>query len=287
MKILVTGATGQLGGAVVRHLLKNTAASHISILVRDENKAHEFKEMGVNIHPGDYYNLDSLASAMQGVDKVLLIPGTDEEKRLQQHKNVIDTAIRAGVPFIAYASRCLRDPATLVNQLMQGHFQTEDYIRESGLNYAIFQNILYMDTIPNFVGDEVFGTGINLPVGDGQVSFALRQEMGEAMANALLEQTAGNEIYRLTGSKLYSFGDIADTLTELSGKNVRYKAIDKAAFELKLKEKGLPGLIIDRITGFLSDIANGQENTVTDDLEMLLGRKPASLKEGLKVLYGL
>jgi NAD(P)H dehydrogenase (quinone) len=287
MKILVTGATGQLGGAVVRHLLKHTAAGDISVLVRDPGKAMEFKAAGVNIQTGDYDNLDSLAKAMQGIQKILLIPGTDEEKRLQQHKNVIDAATEAGVPFMAYASRCLRDPETLVNQLMQGHFQTENYLKDSGMTYAIFQNILYMDTIPNFVGEAVWDAGINLPVGQGQVSFALRQDMGEAMANALLEQAGESKIYQLTGNKLYSFGDIADTLTELSGKNIDYTGIDKADFELILKGKGLPDLIIRRITGFLSDIANGQENTITDDLETLLGRKPASLREGLKILYNL
>jgi NAD(P)H dehydrogenase (quinone) len=287
MKILVTGASGQLGTAVVQHLLKKTSANDIAVLVRDERKAIDFKEKGVTIHVGDYDDVLSLEKAMQGIEKVLLIAGTNEEKRLQQHQNVVDAAKKMGVSLIAYTSRCLRDKDTLVNKLMLGHFQTEDYIKESGLTYILFRNILYMDTIPNFVGQTVFDTGINLPIGEGKVSFCLRKDMGEAMANALLEDTPLSKIYKLTGSELYSFNDIALALSELSGKNVGYTTIEKPAYEQILKSKGLPDFVVQRIVGFISDIANGQENEVSTDLENFLGRAPLTLKEGLKIIYKL
>jgi uncharacterized protein YbjT (DUF2867 family) len=76
------------------------------------------------------------------------------------------------------------------------------------LNYVLFRNALYMDTIPVFVGERVFDTGINLPTGDGRVSFALRSEMGEAIANVLLESDRDNRIYQLTSSDSYTFTHI-------------------------------------------------------------------------------
>ena len=285
--ILVTGATGHLGSATLHFLLKKRPAAQLAALVRDEAKAEDLKAKGIDIRVGSYDDLASLDKAMQGIETVLLIAGTDEENRLRQHSNVVDAARKAGVKRIAYTSRALKDRNTLENQLMQGHFQTEDYIKASGLTYTLFQNILYMDAIPQFVGPTVFERGIYLPAGEGRVALALRRDMGEAMANALAAGDQGNKIYQLTGSEAYSFSDVATVLTDLSGKPVGYVAAEKAAFEAGLKERGLPDVMIQRITGFITDIKNGQEDQTSPDLETLLGRKPASLQEGLKELYKL
>lgn len=285
--ILVTGASGQLGTIVVQNLLKKTSANQIAVLVRNESKAVSLKESGVDLRIGNYDDPASLDKAMQGVEKVLLIAGTDEDKRFQQHQNVTDAAKKAGVRLLAYTSRNLKDRNSLVNRLMEGHFQTEDYIKESGLNYIIFRNVLYMDAIPGFVGEKVLDTGIHLPAGDGKLPFALRSEMAEGIANVLLENNYSSRTYKFTGSEPYSFADVAAVLSRLSGKEVQYVSAEKSVFELQLKERGVPEIIVQRIVGFLTDIKNGQEAEVTHDLENVLGRKPASLEEGLKVLFNL
>jgi NAD(P)H dehydrogenase (quinone) len=277
--ILVTGATRQLGTAVVKNLLKKTSADQIAALVRDATKASALKEKGVDIRIGSYDDTASLDKAMQGIERILLIAGTDEDNRHPQHQNVVDTAKKSGVQCIGYTSRNLNDRNTLVNKLMEGHFQTEDYIKESGLSYAIFRNVLYMDTIPQFAGGErVFETGINVPSGEGKVAYALRSEMGEAIANVLSEDSCGNRIYKLTGSESYSFNDVAATLSDLSGKKVDYTPAEKSAFEAQMKERGVPETAVQNVVGFLTDIKNGQEEEINPDLEHLLGRKPASLQ---------
>ena len=285
--ILITGATGHLGSDTIDFLLKKLPPSQIAALVRDENKAAGLAAQGVSIRVGSYDDTASLDRAMQGVEKVLLIAGTDEANRLRQHQNVVGAAKKAGVAFIAYTSRALKNRATLVNQLMEGHFQTEDLVVASGLSYALFRNILYMDTIPQFVGDKVFETGIRLPAGQGRVAFALRREMGEAMANVLAGDMSPNNVYHLTGNEAYSFSDIAAALNDLTGKTVAYAPAETPAFEQQMRERGVPDAVIRRVVGFMTDIANGQESEVSPDLEHLLGRKPASLREGLKRLYQL
>ena len=283
--ILVTGATGQLGAAVIQTLLAKTSADQIAALVRDEGKAADLKAAGVNVRVGNYDDPASLERAVQGVDKVLLIAGTDEERRVEQHQNVIDAAKKAGVGCLAYTSRTLKDRTTMVNKLMEGHFRTEDAVKASGLAYTIFRNVLYMDAVPQFVGQNVLDTGINLPTGQGRVPFALRSELGEATANALLEDGCANRTYTLTGSESYSYGDVAAALTKLSGREVTYTPLETAAFGAQLSARGLPDVMIARITGFLTDIKNGQEDEVSPDLENLLGRKPATLEAGLRTLY--
>ena len=285
--ILITGATGQLGTAVIHQLLQKSPANEIAALVRDEAKADDLKSKGVHIRVGSYDDLDALDRAMQGVTKVLLIAGTDEQKRLQQHKNVMDAAKKAGVTCVAFTSRTLKDKTTLVNRLMDTYFDTEDYLKASGLEYAIFRNVLYMDTLPQFMGGNVLDTGINLPAGQAVVPFALRSEMGEGIANVLLAGDCQNRTYDFTASEASSFTDIAATLTNLSGKTVTYRPVEKSDFEAGLKQRGLPDVVVGRISGFITDIKNGQESEVSTDLENALGRKPASLETGLKTLFKL
>lgn len=224
---------------------------------------------------------------MLDVDTVLLISTGDQGDRMQEHRNVIDAAVNVGVPNIAYTSRSLKDQSTLANKLMIDHFETEDYIKESGLNYTIFRNALYMDVIPLFVGKQVFETGIFQPAGNGEVAFALRREMGEAIGNVLLNEECENKSYQFTGAESFSFYDVATALTELSGKEVNYTPVDIPAFETMMLGKKIPHAMVKKIIDFNTDIKNGQEAEVTNELEIKLGRKPASLKEGLKELFAL
>lgn len=286
--ILITGATGHLGKAVVNQLLTKTAASNIAILARDLNKALEYKTKGVEVRIGDFDNQNSLNTAMKGIETVLLVSGADPVNRLQQHKNVIDAAAKNGVNKIAYTSVTMENLATSANQfLMQSHFQTEDYIKESGLKYTFFRNNLYTDTILMFAGENPFETGIALPAGNGKVGFALRREIGEAIANELLQTTSENKIYEITGSESYSYEDVAVELSKLSGKTVTYTDLRAEAYAELLKNIGVPEEYISMFNAFAADIKNNQHSKITSDLEILLGRKPISFSSALKELYNL
>jgi NAD(P)H dehydrogenase (quinone) len=288
MKILITGATGHLGSAVIEQLLKTISSNQISIITRKEEKIIEFEAKGFNAFLGSYDNVVSLERAMYDVDTVLLISSGDQGDRMQEHKNVVDTAKKMGVKHIAYTSRCLRDRTTLANKLMIEHFETEDYIMASGLQYTFFRNILYMDAIPQFIGGNIaLERGIFLPSGNGKVAFALRSEMGEAMANVLIKEEVENKIYHFTGDAVYSFNDISTALTELSGKEVKYTDVDATAFVGMMKQRNLPDAVIQKIVNFITDIKHNQEADIYNDLENLLGRKPTGLKEGLKMLFEL
>lgn len=184
----------------------------------------------------------------------------------------MDAAQKAGVGYLAYTSRALKDPSTLANELMVRHFQTEAYIQASGLPYVLFRNILYMDVLPLFTGPHVLETGIRLPAGQEKVAYALRSEMGEAIANVLLENARDNRIYHFTGQQAYSFDDVAAALTAASGTPVAYTPVDAATFAAGMRARGVPEVAIERTIGFMTDIKHGQETTVSMDLETALGR---------------
>ena len=145
-----------------------------------------------------------------------------------------------------------------------------------------------MDAIPQFIGGNMaLERGIFQPADDGEVAFALRNEMGEAMAKVLLNDDFNNKIYNFTGDKTYSFYDIAAALSELSGKVVKYTAIDENAYSEMMKQRNVPAFLIQKIIDFITDIKHNQEADIYPDLENILGRKPTNLKDGLKILFDL
>lgn len=283
--ILVTGTTGHLGSAVIKQLLKHTPANKIVAFARDEHKAKHLTEKGIEVRYGTFEDTYSLDGAMQGIEKVLLI-STIDHHRLQQHKNVVDAAKRAGVKHILYTSASIKNVNTsAIKAIMESHFQTEDYIKRSGLKYTFLRNTLYTDVIPFYIGKKVLETGVFLPAGNGKVAYALRREMGEATANALLQNGHENKIYEITGSELYSYEDVAKVLSELSGKSIAYTDIEPSKLSEQLKQAGNSELVAAVIIGFATDIKNHQFEIVSKDLENLLERKPTALKEALKELY--
>jgi NAD(P)H dehydrogenase (quinone) len=284
--ILVTGATGQLGSVVIENLLKTTPASEVAVLVRDENKATDLKAKGVEIRVGSYHDKASLATALQGIEKVLLISSNDFNDRLGQHKNVVDAAKNAGVKHIFYTGVTMKDIETSpLKPLLGDHYQTEDYIKESGLTYTFLQNSLYFEVVPMFVGAGVLETGIFFPAGDGKVAFAARQDLGEATAKILTTEGHENKTYNLTGSETYSFAEIAEELSNLTGKTVTYTSPEPAAFEGMLKQFGLPEGIVVMSVLFAAGIKNDDFSSPSDTLEQFLGRKTTDLKTFLKATY--
>ncbi|MDM8160702.1 SDR family oxidoreductase [Labilibaculum sp. K2S] len=287
-KILVTGATGHLGNIVVENLLKKVFASQISILVRDEAKAQTLKAKGVTVNIGNYQDIHSLNNAMKGIDKVLLISSSDFNDRIGQHKNVVDAAKQAGVKQILYTGVTLKDiAASPLQPLLQDHFQTEDYIKESGLSFTFLQNSLYAEVIPMFVGEDVLKTGIFFPAGEGKVPFAVRKDLGEAIAIILASEGHENKTYHLTASKTYSFADIAAELTTLSGKKVNYTSPEADAFEDMLKQFGLPEEIVLMSVLFAKGIKNNDFNMADGTLESILGREQTDVRMYLKEAFNL
>lgn len=287
--ILVTGASGHLGKAIIRNLTNLYPASMICALARHESKMAELIPLGIQVRVGDYDNIESLNLAMDGIEKVLLISGTDEDNRVIQHLNVINAAKNAGVSFIAYTSRLVKDNNTSQNHLMDGHFKTEALIIDSGLDYLIFRNGLYFDTIPTFVGgDQVFKVGnISVPAGNGKVSFVLRAELGEAIAKVLVSREFNREIISLTANVSWSLYDVAKALTEISGKFVTYTPIERSEFLSRMLNLGLPELLANRYADFQGEIKQGMLEGTSTSLERILERKPTQLKEGIKAVFNV
>ena len=287
--ILITGATGHFGKTTIDSLLdKGIAASDITALVRDENKATDLKEKGVQIKTGDYHNYDSLKDALKGVDKLLLVSSSDLTERLTQHKNVINAAKENGVKHIVYTSIDIKSfEDTAIPLVSQIHSDTADYLKETGIPYTLLNDTLYADLVPMFAGQKVLETGIFFPAGEGRTPFVARSEMAEAAAIVLTTDGHQNQEYAITGDTAYAFSEIATMISEIIGKDVQYHSPDTATYIKQLVQAGVAEGNAAFFAGFGEAIKNGEFDTHRSDLAKILGRKPLGLKEFLKTIYGV
>jgi NAD(P)H dehydrogenase (quinone) len=137
----------------------------------------------------------------------------------------------------------------------------------------------------------VLETGIRLPAGDGKVAYALRSEMGEALANAMIDHEIDHDgadrTHVVAAPRAHTFDDVAAALTEVSGTTVRYTQISDDEYVEDAVRAGLPEHLARRFLGFYSDIRDNQLDQTSSDLEALLGREPATLPAGLREVFAL
>jgi NAD(P)H dehydrogenase (quinone) len=286
--ILITGATGHFGKATIDHLLKKgIPANTIAALVRDEAKATELKAKGIQIKTGDYNNYASLQSAFAGIDKLLLVSSSDLQDRLKQQESVVKAAREAGVKHIIYTSFARKNETDTspIASVAKSHLETEKLIKASGIPYTLLLNSLYSDVLPMFFGEQVLQTGIFLPAGQGKTTFATRNDMAEAAANILTGHGHENKIYTIGNTESYTLQDAATILQDITGKPIAYVNPTVEEYTAALTQAGVPAAYIGIFAGFSEAIKQGEFETTSTDLEKLLGRKPATLRDYLTAVY--
>lgn len=287
--ILITGATGAFGQATIDFLLnKGISADSIIAFVRDAAKAEGLKARGVAIRVGNYDDYASMTAAFAGVDKLLLISGTDIANRQQQQEAAIRAAREAGVKHVIYTSfgRKNETDTNPLGPLAASHIATDNALKASGLTYTILQNSLYAEVLPMFLGEKVTETGIFFPAGDGKTAFATRTDMAEAAAAVLTGQGHENKTYAVGSDVNYSFHDLSAILGEVAGKPVPYTSPDRDIFIQALTGMGVPGEHAGFAAIFADAIRAGEFEAAHSDLEFLIGRKATPLAAYLTQIYG-
>jgi len=285
--ILVTGATGHFGKTAIETLLaKGVKPAEIAALVRNEAKASELSTKGIQLRIGDYDDYPSLVKAFTGINKLLLVSGSDIANRSQQQANAVRAAKEAGVKYILYTSfeRKNNSDSSPIAAVAKAHIETEQAIKASGIPYTIFRNNLYMDFIPMFIGKTAPDNGIHIPAGDTRFTSALRSDMAEAAANVLLTDGHEGKEYTIANTKSFSFNDVAETIGKVKGKTVLYSPSSEE-YNKQLTNEGLPAEYIGMFSAFGESIRQGEFETGKTDLPALLGRQPVTLDEFLEKTY--
>jgi len=282
MKYAITGSTGHFGASAISHLLKwGIPASSIVAIARNPEKASSLKEKGVDLRIADYNDPASLEKAFEGVSKVLLVSSSEVGKRLNQHKNVIDAAKSNGVSQLLYTSITRADSSS--NILAPEHKQTEEYLTASGIDYVILRNNWYTENYVNEVKYAGQSGVIATATGEGRVASASRDEYAEAAAAVMTGEGHGGTIYELSGAP-WDFKELASAASAVHDKVISHKAISVEQRKAILAKSGMDEGTVGFITALDQSIAEGTLDIESQDLEKILGRKPASLEETLKKL---
>ncbi|TCD05590.1 SDR family oxidoreductase [Pedobacter frigidisoli] len=291
--ILVTGATGQFGSKAIDHLLKKGfKPAEISALVRDMAKAENLREKGIELRVADYTDHASLVNAFRGIKKMLLVSSNDKqavENRTAQHINVISAAKEAQVEHIIYTSfvRKTHFEDSAIAAFQNSHVQTELALKNSGINYTILQNGIYLEMIPIFAGEKVSETGhILFPAEMGKASFVLREELAEGAAHVLATEGHENKIYQLTNTESVSFNEIANAISFALKKEIKYDSPSIDEFNSILKNFGVPELYIGMFTMWGLAQAQGTMDVEDNTLQSFLGNKPTTMKQFIDQVYG-
>jgi NAD(P)H dehydrogenase (quinone) len=277
MRIGVTGASGQLGRLVVQRLLESHPAPDIVAIVRDPAKAADLAAAGVDVRVADYDDRAALDAAVAGVDRLLLISGTALGRRVPQHSNVIDAAKAAGAQFLAYTSAPKATSTTL--PVAGEHKATEEYLVSSGVPYAMLRNNWYTENYAPQVQSGLETGEFVAAAGEGRVASATRADFAAGAAAVLLGEGHENKVYELGGDHAWSYGELADTIAELSGKPCTYKAVKPAELVEILIKAGADEGTASFAASIDASIGEGALAETTGDLSRLIGRPTTPLKE--------
>ncbi|KAA5923486.1 MULTISPECIES: SDR family oxidoreductase [Pantoea] len=272
--IAVTGATGQLGRIVIDALLKKVPAAEIVAAVRTPAKAADLAALGVIVRQADYGQPETLEAAFAGVDKLLLISGSEVGQREAQHKAVIDAAKVAGVSFIAYTSLLHADTSPL--GLGVEHRATEALLKASGIPFALLRNGWYTENYAASIPPALAHHAFIGAAGEGRIASAARQDYAEAAAEVMTRDDQAGKVYELSGDDSYTLAQFAAEIAAQSGEKVDYVNLSQADFAAALKGAGLPEGLAEMLAD--SD-AGAEKGGLFDDsrqLSKLIGRPTTS-----------
>ncbi|MFG1603826.1 SDR family oxidoreductase [Actinoplanes sp. NPDC049265] len=273
--IVVSGATGRLGGRVARALSERGVEQRL--LVRDAARAPRLERAQVAV--ADYADREAVRRALDGAETVLMVSAAESADRMDHHRAFIDAAADAGVGHVVYTS-FYNAAADATFTLARDHWATEEYLRAKGLTRTSLRDNLYADFLPMLVGDDGVIRG---PGGDGRVSVVAQDDIVDA-AVAVLVDPAGHagRVYDLTGPEELSFAEMAAVITRVTGRAVRFhdETLDEAY--ASRAGYGAPGWQVDAWVSTYTAVAAGELAGVSADVEILTGRPATSLEAVLK-----
>lgn len=283
--IAVTGATGNLGRLVVNDLLdRDIPPSEIVAAVRSPDKAADLAERGVEVRKADYDQPDTLDSAFEGIDQLLLISSSEVGQRVSQHQNVVDAAEANDVDFFAYTSMLRADTSPM--ELATEHVATEEYLQASDLSVTLLRNGWYIENYTEQLHQALDQSAFIGCAGDGRISAATRADYAAAAATVLTEDGHDGETYELGGDEAFTMDELAEVVTELSGTEVVYQDLPPEEYKEALVDAGLPEPQAAVFADADQGIAKGHLYTESDDLRRLIGRPTTPLEEAVADALG-
>lgn len=280
MTLLVTGASGHLGSLVVEALLRRgVAASEVVATARDPRRLAPLAARGVEVRSLDYDDPASVAAALDGVRRLLLVSSSEVGRREAQHRTVLEEAARRGIELVAYTSILHADSSSI--GLAEEHRATERIIAELGLPAVLLRNGWYLENytaqLPAQREHGVLGAA-----GAGRISAAARADYAEAAAVALTADDTAGRTLELAGDGSFTMADYAATVAEVTGDDVGYADLPVSEYAAALEGAGLPGPVATMLADNDRGVAAGELHDESGTLSALIGRPTTSLRAAVE-----
>jgi uncharacterized protein YbjT (DUF2867 family) len=242
--ILVTGASGLAGSAVIREFARRH--SPVRALVRDRAKARALEALpAVELVEGDMARTETLAGALAGVDRVLLISSSDQQM-VETQSAFIDSAKKAGVHHIVKFSglhASLKSPF-LFNRM---HAEIERHLERSGVAWTHLRPCQFMPEYLREVPTIVADGALYLPLEEARLAPVDIDDIAQGAFALLTTPRHEGKRYSMTGPEALSMTEIADQISAAIGKTVRYVNVSPADRQRALLAAGLPAYIVDAL----------------------------------------
>jgi uncharacterized protein YbjT (DUF2867 family) len=270
--IVVTGATGRVGGLVARRL--DSAGHPMRLLVRDPQRAPSIN--GAQVQAADYGNPELLAAGLQKGDRVFMVSlWIGGDTRLDLHRSFIEAAARADVAQLVYLSFVNAGPNAIFSHARE-HGATEEMLRASGVPWTAIRNSMYADDIPGWFDPDGVARE---PGDDARMSFSYRPELADVIAAVLTKRGHEGRIYNITTPDSASMRELAQIATKVTGEDYRYEPISDDAWIERWKAQGRPDWALEAGLTSYQALRAGELDVVSDDYEKVTGRKAATIAD--------
>lgn len=271
--VLVTGASGNVGGAVVRSLIAagvpvRAAGTHAAALERTFP--------GVEVARLDFHAPATFSPALHGAGGLFLLRPPPISRVGPTLNALVDVAEQSGVDHVVFSSVTGADTNPVVP-----HHRVETHLQASSLSWTILRPGFFAQNLADAYRTDIRRDDrIYLPAGQGRAAFIDVRDLGDVaatvFANPVVHRRAG---YTLTGSQALDFEEVAAVLTRELGRPIRYQPAHVFAYMRHLSGQGLPAPQVLVQTVLHTGLRRGQAQTVDPTLARLLGRPPHTVQQ--------
>jgi NAD(P)H dehydrogenase (quinone) len=283
-RIIVSGASGQLGGLVVEELLAHGVPAGDLILVsRTPERLEHYADLGASVRYGDFTEPESLAEAYAGGSRMLLISvGGPIGDRPALHATAIAAARDAGIEYIAYTSFINAD-INLESLVALDHRETEQALRDSGVAWTMLRNQMYMNGLVRQAADAARAGELQSSIpADARIGYVTREDCAAAAAAVLATPGHEYEIYDITGPELIGPREIAETAAAVSGRPIEFIVINEEDAFRALLDSGMSAQAAEAAMRLEIEFASPFLQVTSNAVMQLTGRPPTSLRQLLE-----
>lgn len=275
-KVLVTGASGNVGREVVRELMAMDAPVVAAVMdADDEARVATQQDRVPEVRPFRFGEPETYGAALADVDRLFLMRPPQIANVRRYLFPMIDAAQAAGVRHCVFLSLLGVERNRLVP-----HYRVESYLAAGEMPYTFLRPSFYMQNLNTMHRAEIRDDGvIAVPVGKARTSFIDVRDIGAVAAKALAEDGDPGQVYELTGGEALDYHEVADIFTDVLGRSITYTNPSILAFFRRQRAKGAPLKFALVMVGLYTATRLGTADRVTETVARLLGRPPITMRQ--------